>query len=132
MKKPYSKYMDDRIVKILEKGIKAGEVQETIAMVDALLLHYTENGLDIDGDDEDSDDSVPISYGNEPKKQDSNEFRDLPLTEYLDSQDLIKFIGFAQNRDYRNFVSMLDHIIYEQRQQEADYQYEEYGRARDH
>lgn len=69
MKKPYSKYMDDRIVEILEKGIKAGEVQETIAMVDALLLHYAENGLDIDGDDEEEedeeDDSISISYGNE-------------------------------------------------------------------
>jgi hypothetical protein len=66
MKKPYSKYMDDRIVKILEKGIKNGEVQETIAMIDALLLHYTENGLDIDGDD-DSENGITISYGIEPK-----------------------------------------------------------------
>jgi hypothetical protein len=66
MKKPYSKYMDDRIVKILEKGIKNGEVQETIAMIDALLLHYTENGLDIDGDD-DSENGITISYGNETK-----------------------------------------------------------------
>ena len=66
MKKPYSKYMDDRIVKILEKGIKNGEVQETIAMIDALLLHYTENGLDIDGDD-DSENGITISYGNDPK-----------------------------------------------------------------
>jgi hypothetical protein len=66
MKKPYSKYMDDRIVKILEKGIKNGEVQETIAMVDALLLHYTENGLDVDGD-EDSENGITISYGKDPK-----------------------------------------------------------------
>ena len=66
MKTPYSKYMDERIVKILEKGIKNGEVQETIAMVDALLLHYTENGLDVDGD-EDSENGITVSYGNNTK-----------------------------------------------------------------
>jgi hypothetical protein len=77
MKKPYSKYMDDRIVKILEKGIKNGEVQETIAMIDALILHYTENGLDIDeeneSEDDEGDNSISISYGNKSKVQNKNQ-----------------------------------------------------------
>jgi hypothetical protein len=71
MKKPYSKYMDDKTVRTLAKSIEAGEVQRTIEMVDTLILFYHENGFDIDEDDqeeedeEDDDDSISISYGNE-------------------------------------------------------------------
>ena len=70
MKKPYSKYMDDKTVRILAKSIEAGEVQRTIEMIDTLILFYCDNGLDIDEDDkedkdEDVNDSISISYGNE-------------------------------------------------------------------
>ena len=69
MKKPYSKYMDDKTVRTLAKSIEAGEVQRTIEMIDTLILFYHENGFDIDEDDQDEedDDSISISYSNETK-----------------------------------------------------------------
>jgi hypothetical protein len=122
MKKPYSKYMDDRIVKILEKGIKNGEVQETIAMIDALLLHYTENGLDIDGDD-DSENGITISYGNEPKsasivKQPNvisdnyiNDDPDKILNTIICVEEIADLIRIVKTKDMQKVVDIVEDMI---------------------
>ena len=114
--------MDDRIVKILEKGIKAGEVQETIAMIDALLLHYTENGLDIDEDD-DSDNDITISYGNEskaasttkqPHATSDNYINDDPKkiqNEILDDEEIAHLIRIVKNKDMQKVVTYVEDMI---------------------
>lgn len=114
--------MDERIVKILEKGIKAGEVQETIAMIDALLLHYTENGLDIDGDD-DSDNDITISYDNEskaacttkqPHATSDNYINDDPKkiqNEILDDEEIAHLIRIVKNKDMQKVVTYVEDMI---------------------
>jgi hypothetical protein len=122
MKKPYSKYMDDRIVKILEKGIKNGEVQETIAMIDALLLHYTENGLDIDGDD-DSENGITISYGNETKSASIVKQPNVTSDNYINDdpdkisnsiicvEEIADLIRIVKTKDMQKVVDIVEDMI---------------------
>lgn len=117
MKKPYSKYMDDKTVRTLAKSIEAGEVQRTIEMIDTLILFYHENGFDIDEDDQDEedDDSISISYSNETKVSVNNKSTNSQppkLPKFIEGkkyicEEIIPGEGlFKKDRIIKNYVTL--------------------------